>query len=216
MKRFFNDENPIMNVLSWMSDMIVLNVITILGCLPIITAGASLTAAHYAALKVKRCEGSVPKNFWKSFRENLKQSTVLWVLFLSIITVNYLAFIALSTGEGNFPLTLQGMIIASSLFSICTMLWILPLQSKFTNTVFKTVRLAFLLNIKYILRTLAMLILTVLPFLISLELFSIFLLFGLSVPIYLCSVCYDKLFCGFEKDILENPTDSAEKAVVEK
>lgn len=203
MKRFFDNENPIMSLLSSAFDLIVLNVITILGCIPIVTIGASVTAAHHAALKLRRCEGSVIKNYLKSFKENLIQSSILWIAFLIYLAVNYLTFITLSTGEGTFPMILQGVLIASSVFAVCLMLWVFPLQSKFVNSVFKTVRLAFFLNFKYLFRTVLMLIFAALPFLISLRLFSLFLLFGLSVPIYLCSACYDKLFRRFEAAVIE-------------
>lgn len=216
MKRLFDYENPIVGFFNWLSEMIVLNFITLLGCIPIITIGASVTASHYAALKLRRSEGSIVKNYWKSFKENLKQATVLWIMFLVYLAVNYLAYITLSTGKGTFPLVLQGILIASSVFAACIMLWVFPLQSRFCNPVFKTIRVAFFLNFKYIFRTILMFIFAALPFFITIDLFSLFLLFGFSVPIYFCSACYNKLFQRFEMDITgEDNSESPEEVATE-
>ena len=54
MGKLFNLDSPIMRVLGTLADMCVLNLITLIGCLPIITAGASITAMHYVLLKTVR------------------------------------------------------------------------------------------------------------------------------------------------------------------
>ena len=47
MNRLFNIDNPVMQFLSKMFDLIVLNLIFILSCIPIITIGASISALYY-------------------------------------------------------------------------------------------------------------------------------------------------------------------------
>lgn len=42
----------------------LLNLLTIVCCLPVVTMGASITAAHYTALKIRRNEGHVISNFF--------------------------------------------------------------------------------------------------------------------------------------------------------
>lgn len=212
MKKSRSDENPIIALFSWFSDMIVLNFITLICCLPIITIGAALTAAHFAALKLHRAEGSLIKNYFKSFKENFWQSTALWIMYVLFLAVSYLTFITLSTGAGDFPLILEGCILGVAVFVSFVYLWVFPLQSKFVNTIFKTVRLSLFMAFKHIFISLAMLIFTVLPFLVTLQLFTVFVLFGLSVPIYFCAVCYDKLFRGFEAEILGTNLDGSPKS----
>ena len=46
MDRFFDANNPIMKFLSRLVDMAVLNLMTIAGMIPIVTAGASITAMN--------------------------------------------------------------------------------------------------------------------------------------------------------------------------
>ena len=56
MNRLFNIDNPVMQFLSKMFDLVVLNLIFILSCIPIITIGASISALYYVCLKMLRGE----------------------------------------------------------------------------------------------------------------------------------------------------------------
>jgi uncharacterized membrane protein YesL len=64
-------------------DILALSFFWLLGCLPIVTIGASCTAAYYAAAKsIRRDIGTVSGDFWKSYRQNLKPSLPLWLVML--------------------------------------------------------------------------------------------------------------------------------------
>ena len=56
-KNFFGYDGPIFRFITRVVELIELNIITIIFCLPIITIGASLTAANYAVIKMYRREG---------------------------------------------------------------------------------------------------------------------------------------------------------------
>ena len=82
MGKFLSYESPLMVTLGKVADLVVLNLVTILFCIPILTVGPALTACYYAALKLKRGEGYPIKNFWKSFKENFWQSMLIFVVFV--------------------------------------------------------------------------------------------------------------------------------------
>lgn len=85
MNTFFNFEGPIWQFLAKLGDMIILHVLWAVCSIPIVTFGASTTAAHYVALKLVRDEGgSVWSMFFKSFRRNLKQGCVIGLIDLFI------------------------------------------------------------------------------------------------------------------------------------
>ena len=72
MGKFFDLDSPIMRTLNRLADLMWLNILTLLCCLPIITAGASLTAMHYVLLKMVRNEESyISRAFFKSFKTPL-------------------------------------------------------------------------------------------------------------------------------------------------
>lgn len=59
-------------------DFLILGLITVIFCIPVITIGASLTAAFYAGMKlVKDEENYVFKDFWKSFKTNFVQGLLV-------------------------------------------------------------------------------------------------------------------------------------------
>ena len=80
--KFFSYDSPIMSFLSKVADLLFLNILTLIFSIPLITIGAATTAAHYTALKIHREEGHVWSSFWKSFKENLGQSTGIWLIFV--------------------------------------------------------------------------------------------------------------------------------------
>lgn len=213
----FNYDGPLMSGLGKVADLVILNLLTLLFCIPIVTIGASLTACHYVALKIKRGEGYVFQNFWKSFKENLKQSTILllmYVVFMGVSIFSYLT--AMSSMGGTMGAIVCGVIFVAMLFVSMTSVWVLPMQSKFINSIRSTIRNAFVMAFKYLFRTLAMLIVCLLPFVLALFLslnwYWILLLFGFSVPIYICAILYDKKFQEVEDMIMDRQREEAEAA----
>ena len=86
--KIFNYDGPLMTVLTQIFDLVVLNLITLVMCVPIVTAGASLTAMHYVLWHSVRQEGdSVWKMYWRSFRQNFRQATLIWLGVLAVIAV---------------------------------------------------------------------------------------------------------------------------------
>ena len=78
MGRFFNLDSPVMVALTKMADLIIVNLLAFFCCLPIITVGASMTALHYVVLKIVRDEECyIVKGFFKSFKDNFKQATII-------------------------------------------------------------------------------------------------------------------------------------------
>ena len=85
MGKFFDMDSPVMRVLNRVGDLMIMNFLMILCCIPVITAGAAFTAMHYVLLKIVRGEeGYLIKGFFKSFKENFKQATILWLLMLLV------------------------------------------------------------------------------------------------------------------------------------
>ena len=85
MGKLFDLDSPLMRVLSKMADLMILNLLMIVLCLPIVTAGAAFTAMHYVLLKMVRDEDSyLLKSFFKSFKLNFRQATIIWAIMLGI------------------------------------------------------------------------------------------------------------------------------------
>ena len=74
----FDINGKFFKTLTKAGDFIILTLLAMVCSIPVITIGASLTAVFYAALKMARDEeGYVWKEFFKSFKQNLKQSILI-------------------------------------------------------------------------------------------------------------------------------------------
>ena len=83
--RFFSYESKFSQLLLKLCYACYLNLLWFVCSLPIVTIGASTTALYYTCLKIVRDEDShVGATFFRAFRENFKQSTVLWLILLGI------------------------------------------------------------------------------------------------------------------------------------
>lgn len=208
----FNYDSPLMSGLGKLADLVILNLLTLLFCIPIVTIGASLTACHYVALKIRRGEGYVIRNFWKSFRMNFRQSTVIgFLVFVGLILSLYVSIFF--NVSGTMASISRGVLFAAAIFWAFIACWAFPLQSKFDNTIKNTIKNSFLMAFKYLFRTILMVIIYLIPvaalLLLSFQWYSILFMFGFSVPIYLCAMLYDKKFEELEDMIMQRQAEEA-------
>lgn len=129
----FDWESPLGRLLGGLGDMIVLNLLWIMGCLPVVTIGAS-TAALYAVareLTEGRCSGVFPA-YREAFRETLKKSTAAFVL-LAVVGIVLAADVLLLLG-GAFPLWVTALTAIPVVVFILCAGYVFPLQSRFDHT----------------------------------------------------------------------------------
>lgn len=166
---FFSPDSDFMNGVSRIVDYILINLLCVLFSIPVITAGAAITAKFYVAMKIER--GEEPKvwsSFVKAFRENFKQTTIIWGVLLltgAIIAWDWHS-ILLGDSKGMF---FAGKII----FLVMTVVWwsvtynIFPFISRFEISTKEALKgsLAFTLLNPH--KMLLILIVTVLPYIIE-------------------------------------------------
>lgn len=205
--KFFNLDSPVMQALSKMADLMWLNVLTLICCIPIVTVGASLTAMHYMALKIVRNEECyITRSFFKSFKENFKQGTVIWLIMLAVLLVLVGDFFIMKYSGLEFNKALQIIIIAIGVLYLFTVMFVFPVLAKFDNTIRRTIKNAFLMSIMQFPKTILMVIMFAIPpvvFVLYPQAIPVVFLFGLSVPAWLSAKLYNKFFQKLEDQILE-------------
>jgi len=210
MGTFFNSDSPLMRALGRIADLLVLNLLTLLFCLPIITAGASLTACHYIALKMVRGEESyVIKGFFKSFKQNLKQGTIIWLLLLGVIAILVGDLIILNNMELQYNMLIRVLIMVVGIMALFTTTFIFPTLAKFDNTIMRTIKNAFVISVLQLPKTIIMIILNVVPIamLLVIPLAPFSFLFGFSAPAYVSAFLYNKFFKKLEDQVYEKNGD---------
>jgi len=191
-----------MQGLSKMADLMILNLITLVCCIPVVTVGASFTALHYMCLKIVRDEETyVFKGYFKSFKENFKQATVIWLLQLVMILVLAGDFYIMLQTEKGFPFLIQVMIFVVAVIAIMTSTFVYPMLAKFDNTIARTIKNSLFVSILQFPKTLLMVAFNVLPFVavvVAPALFPIGILFCFSLPAFLGALLYNKYFKKLE------------------
>ncbi len=91
MRNFFSPDSIAMRTLSTFCDLLLLNLLFLLCCIPLFTIGASFTAMYRVTFKLLRHEEPmIARSFFQAFRESFKQSTFFWLPSLLL----YIFFIA--------------------------------------------------------------------------------------------------------------------------
>ena len=164
MERFFNMDNKFFSAMSRVADLIILNILCLVCCLPVVTIGPSLTALFYVTLKMVRNEESyIAKGFFKSFRENLKQGIIINGIMLLIAGVLYIDFRFVSTTNDVYSRVMFVLLMVALIFYTMIFLYIYPILAKFVNTVKNTFSNALLMSIRHLPFTLLMAAVTALP-----------------------------------------------------
>ena len=195
--------------------MVWIGVLWIVCSLPIITIGASSTAAYYAMVKsVRKSEDKPTKDFFKSFKLNFRQASIIWTIALLVIVLLVIDYRSLSLTE--HPTFLFAAITVAVIFMYCTLLYVFPVLSHFENTIKGTVKNSFFMSILALPKTVLMAILTAIPvaimyfverFEVMVWLIPLTMLFWFSLPAYFCAKLYDKTFKRFEPETAQTNDD---------
>jgi uncharacterized membrane protein YesL len=202
MDRFFDANNPLMQFLSRLVDLAVLNLMTIACMIPVVTAGAAITAMNNVLIHiVRKDETYVWKMFLTSFRQNLKQGVGLGLLFTAIFAFAGLELVMLHSVDAKAATLFMIIITVISLCVVAIGMYTFALLSRFENTMRGTLVNAVSLALGYIPRTLVMLLIlaawAALLWLLQ-GIFLLVLLYGLTIPGYLCTRIYDPIFRSLE------------------
>ncbi len=194
------EDNPILGMLSKLTDLLVINLLVIVCCLPVFTAGAALTAGHFAALRLKKGEGTVFADFWRSFKENFKQATVVWLILAAIVAG--VLVVLWFWGAQSVLLSILGLV--TLLLTLMLSLWVYPVLSRFVYSTGALLRTSFVLCYRYLFRTVGMLLSLLLPVLalvLSLYTIPVLLMWGVSAPMYICVLLYRRVFAELEEQV---------------
>ena len=94
---FFSLDSKFMQAMSRVADLIILNVIYLVTCLPVVTIGAASTALYTVCFRLGTDrEGSLVKGYFRAFRDEFRQATLIWLfllLFGAASCVNFILFL---------------------------------------------------------------------------------------------------------------------------
>lgn len=178
--KFFSVESFFYRFLMKFLDVLKLNFMWILFSLPVVTVGASTVAAMSVALKmVDDEEGYIGRSFLKAFKENWKQGTILWVITVIACYAVYLDFQLFEAVPEN-PVLFLVIGMVSAFVIILALLYSYPLLARYENTLFKTIQNSLDISRKYFGRTLLLIVVVGVEFLVF-QFNSTMIFFGIII-----------------------------------
>lgn len=151
----FTGESRFNSALSGFLELLLLGFVWLILSLPVITLGASATAMYYTVVKtVVHERGKLLPTFFKAFRSNFKESTLLWLIILGYAALGWAdmyALNALGLGEGGI---LRYLSILYFVPAVLTALWVFPYVSRFGGGIGGTLKYVWYLLIRNFGRTL--------------------------------------------------------------
>ena len=205
MDRFFDADNPVMKALSRLVDLAVLNLVTVILMLPVITLGASMTAMNNVLMHlIREDESYVSRMFIRSFKDNFRQALPEGLLVLLLAAVTAADLWLLHAMDSKTATVLMIVITVAAGFLFATSIYMFALQARYENTIGGTIANAFRLSVGNLPRTAGMMIIWAVWILILWFLHGLaplaFALYGLTLPGYMCALLYEPVFTRLESD----------------
>lgn len=203
-EKFFNEDNIVWYTIGKAADIIILNIVFILCCLPIVTIGASVTALYTVTLKqVKDEAGYMLRSFFSALKSNFKQSTIIWLIMLIIGVLLVGEWYFMGAIQSSFAAIFNYIFMFIGLCYLMILSYVFPLQSKFENKITATFLNSALMGIAYFLPwTLLIVLINVLPVLMIMVdvnalvfIFPIMTICGFSLLACINSLIFQKIFC---------------------
>lgn len=190
MSNLFNMDGPVLQFINKIVYSVYLNILWFLCCIPVITAGASTTALFYVTLKIaKNEEGNITKAFFRSFRENLRQSTLIWLILLAlgiILSVDGYVLYHMRFENVFWTLCTAVFCVAAAAYAIVLM-YIFPLLARFDNTVGAMFKNALFIGVRFLFCTVLMAVIYFVMLLVVVRIFTPAVIFGEGLCALLCS-----------------------------
>ncbi|MDO4188292.1 MAG: YesL family protein [Lachnospiraceae bacterium] len=207
MNKFFDIDGPFIVGLTKVADVFILNLLFILCSIPIITIGPAMTAMYYVTLKMVKDEDCyIVRGFFKSFKQNLRQGIVIWVIMAIVGAIMYFDskfmngyysdIVAISDNSAK---VMGILVLAALVLYLFTISYVFPVLARFDNSIKNTIKNALIMSIRHLPSTIAIVLINVLPLLLVYAVprafILLFVIFGISA--YCNSSFFVKIFKNY-------------------
>ena len=162
----FSPDSKFMDIIGRITDLILLNLIFLITCLPMFTIGAAVTAMYTVCFRRMRQECSgIFKTYLRAFKDNFRQGTLAFLILAAVIVpaVYYVGFLVKLEGILRYACLPFILIIIAVLM---TGSYVFPWISQFENTVTQVLTNALILSVSRLPRTVCILVINLMPLIV--------------------------------------------------
>lgn len=209
MNSLLSPDNPVMRLITKIVYSVYLNILWFLCCIPIFTVGASTTALFYVTLKMaKNEEGNITRAFFRSFKENFRQATIIWLILLSlgiVLGVDGYVFYHMKFENIIWTIGMAIFLVALAAYLIVLM-YIFPLLSRFDNTTKAMFKNSLMIGMRFLVCTFLMAVIYGAMAFVVVCIFTPAIIFGEGLCAFLCSYFLSNILILCEDHSQENGT----------
>ena len=201
----FHPDSEFMQALGRVADFVILNVLCVLFSLPVVTAGAAMTAKYYVSMKIIRGEEPVVfQAFWRSFRDNFKQATMIWLPALVILLVLAWDWYAVVYGDSQGMPAAGRILLLVMTIVVCMITYaVFPFLARFQMSTMEALKGAMVFCFLHFPKMLLVLLVIALPYVLALWYIEWALglwFFITTVALYYISRMFVKKYKKIEKE----------------
>lgn len=169
MKLKYREESRFFYYINYLSDLVVYNLLWILCCLPVITAGAATTALISVQLDLIEGSGaSGARHFFMQFRRTFRRSTQAWLSVLLAGLFVFADFEIIMELPENFRSILLPVCISITIFFLFVGTYVFPIVSRKEVSLKEVLSLAVRMSVAYLPRTLLLAMIGAIPVMVVL------------------------------------------------
>ena len=216
MREFFSLDGPFNKYGGMIADMIILSFMWVLFSVPIITIGASTTAMFYVSTRrIANREGYITRDFWESFKANLKKSTIIWVFMLLLIWLIWFNINNMEVVGGLAVIIFPAQIIL--LIEIALMSsYIFPMTARFDMSIKQLLKSSFFMANRHLLTSITCLLLLVAAVLAFFIMPPLALFLGPGMYAWLSSYMIMRIFKRYRPEMDRDPVMEVQELEVQK
>ncbi len=198
----FNPDSKLMYYGTKFAHLMILQLLTFMCCIPVVTAGAAFTAMHKVLLQIYRNEDTyISRAFFRSFAQNFAHATIIWMGYLLVLVTIVLNWYLGIVKPDVMPTFIRYLLPVTLIVTLISVNWVFVLLSRYNNTLLGTVRMGFVAAFAHPLYTIANTVLMVAPFVLlmfSWDVVPYFIMLGFTLPGIVRAVIYSKVFDKLE------------------
>ena len=194
-----------MQFLGKIGNLMFLNMLFLVSCIPIVTIGTALAAMHKVTQAIAMGdEPYIVRTFLRGFRQNFKIATIVWLVilvFVGVIVVNFL--VTVTYLAGGAALVCQWLLLFVFAVILAISSYLFPLIARYENTLKGYLLNASILAIAKLPHTLLLTVLSAAPFTVlgcAIGVISKILIFWVLIGFALISFLQSLLLCPICRD----------------
>ena len=161
MGNIFRWDSPLMRFMTLVTNIICLNVLWLVCCLPIVTAGSATAAMYYMIFQyITKQDDAVLKPFFKAFKENFKKVTPIWLLHLVIGVALCAEVFYLHRGEEMWLKVIFGILM---FIYVGVSAYLYPIFARYDTSRKRAIFNSFALSTRHLFTTFCVVILNAVP-----------------------------------------------------